>query len=291
MPVETIECQIVQGQLGRYLSGDPLPTEAVRELERHIGGCPICRAEVATRRATLHALLGVAPTPEASEANPLLDLLRQRSSSTETVPTHAVTPHLSEPAPSVETDTAPAPRRLFTKPILLSASLAIVLIVMNFLTDGPTDLLGPRADKPTATPKTTIITTAAATTADDRLFRAEWESFAVSDLADFDADLTDALPAWRWFGLDAWTEAPVPEAVEEAVEEPELDAIEAWEVFGISEQLLTEPDPAPAPVQATPTRPRVNRPAAARPQPTQPSARPTPPAPTEPQIRVYPPES
>ncbi len=291
MPVETIECQIVQGQLGRYLAGDALPSEAVRELERHIGGCSICQSEVATRRATLHALLGVAP--EVPEANPLLDLLRQRSSSTTTMPTHAVTPHLTEPAPPVETELTLAPRRLFTKPILLSAGLAVVLIAMNVLTKGPTDLLGPRANAIGPTPKTTLIAAPAVSTVDDRLFRAEWESFGAADLAEFDADLSDIMPAWRWLSLDVWSEAPAEGEVEEGLVEDatdavELDAAEAWEIFAVTETLLAEPAPAPAP-----TQPQTRRP---RPSTTRPAARPVeaaprPVTPTEPQIRIYPPES
>lgn len=289
MPVETIECQIVQGQLGRYLAGDLLTAEVVRELERHIGGCPICRTEVANRRATLHALLGVGP--EAPEANPLLDLLRQRSSSTSTMPTHAATPHLAEPA-SVETELTLAPRRLFTKPILLSAGLALVLIAMNTLTNSPTDVLGPRANTAVSTPKTTVIAPPVSTV-EDRLFRADWESFIVSDLAEFDADLSDAMPAWRWFALDTWLEVPADPDVEAGLVEVssdavDLDATDAPETTPVIEPPVVQSTPPPTPSATRRPRPSSSRPAA-RPRVTEPASQPV--APAENQIRVYPPES
>jgi len=307
MPVETIECQIVQGQLGRYLAGDSLPAETVRDMETHISGCPICRDEVARRRATLRTLLGNEPIPGMAEANPLLDLLRQRSSSTMTMPTHAVTPHLAEPAsatPSDKTpDVTPTPRRILSKPLILSGALAVVLIAMNTFVKSPTSFLGPRAASSStapaadSTPKTTLITSSAASTpdVDDRLFRADWELFAFADMIDFDVDLSDTLPAWRWLALDTWTEAPADDTLEESADEaalndqaePEMDAIEAWEVFAVAD-ILAAPAEVPtenvAPRRSNrprPSRPAVNREAAPRTTPTTPNN----------SIRVYEPES
>lgn len=298
MPVETIECQIVQGQLGRYLAGDALPSEAVREMEGHIARCPICRVEVAQRRATLQTLLGTSPTPDPAEANPLLDLIRQRTPSTSTAPTHAVTPHPADSAKfttSDETpDADPTPRRTFSKPLILSGALAVVLLAMNAFVKSPTDLLGPRAGQTApAQSKTTVITptAAAAPEISDRLFRAEWESFAVADLIEFDADLTDVMPAWRWLSLDIWSEEVLAdELVEEdptlAYEpEPELDAIEAWEMLGVTEMLaepVSAPKPAPAPRRTS--SPRRTAPRPVTPAPAEPTT-------PRPSIRVYPPES
>ena len=55
----------------------------------------------------LKKLAGTSPAPDLAEANPLLDLLRQRMSSTTTAPTHAVTPHLAEPASAAPSDKTP----------------------------------------------------------------------------------------------------------------------------------------------------------------------------------------
>lgn len=298
MPVETIECQIVQGQLGRYLAGDALPSEAVREMEGHIARCPICRVEVAQRRATLQTLLGTSPTPDPAEANPLLDLIRQRTPSTSTVPTHAVTPHLADSATSTTSDQTPdaasTPRRLFSKPLLLSGALAVVLLAMNAFVKSPTDLLGPRANQTApAQSKTTVITPALASAPEvsDRLFRAEWESFAVADLAEFDADLADIMPAWRWLSLDIWSEEILAEELIEEdptlgyESEPEMDVIEAWEMLGVTE-MLAEPVPAPQPAPAPrrTTSPRRTAPRQAAPTPAEPTT-------PRPSIRVYPPES
>lgn len=300
MPVETIECQIVQGQLGRYLAGDSLPAEVVRDMESHIAQCPICRTEVSQRRATLHSLLGTSPAPALAEANPLLDLIRQRTPSTTTMPTHAVTPHLAEPASATPSDKTPdavrTPRRTFSKPLILSGALAVVLIAMNTFVKSPTNLLGPRANEaaPASTPKTTLITPAAMTAPDasDRLFRAEWESLAFADLIEFDADLTDTLPAWGWMSVDTWTEAPSDELVDDTVlddqaepVEDELDAAEAWEIFAVAD-ILAAPAEAPKTASATPRRSN-------RPRPSRPASTPAQPAPTTPNnsVRIYPPES
>lgn len=297
MPVETIECQIVQGQLGRYLAGDSLSSEAVREMEGHIARCPICRVEVAQRRATLQTLLGIVPTPDTAEANPLLDLIRQRTPSTSTVPTHAVTPHLADSAGTTASDETPdvsqAPRRIFSKPLLLSGALAVVLLAMNAFVKSPTDLLGPRANQAApAQSKTTLIAPAVATAPElsDRLFRAEWESFAFADLLEFDADLTDVMPAWRWLSLDAWSEEiPVADLIEEdasiAVEsEADDEAIEAWEMLGVTEMLAEPVRSAPAPAPRRVSTPRRTAPRQAAPTPAEPTT-------PRSSIRVYPPES
>src|SRR5262249_35988238 len=90
MPVETIECQIVQAQLGRYLAGDSFHSDGLSDLEAHIAACPICRGEVAKRRATLQSLLGgEAPVKQPTE-DALVHMLREKATSRATVGDQAV---------------------------------------------------------------------------------------------------------------------------------------------------------------------------------------------------------
>ena len=63
MPVKNIECQIARGQIGRYLAGESLSDEALKQLEGHIVGCPECKGALMQRRESLQAMLDE-PAPE-----------------------------------------------------------------------------------------------------------------------------------------------------------------------------------------------------------------------------------
>jgi hypothetical protein len=44
MSVKNLECQIAKAQIGRYLAGDALSSEAVGQLEEHIAECDECQS-------------------------------------------------------------------------------------------------------------------------------------------------------------------------------------------------------------------------------------------------------
>ena len=64
-------CQPVRAQLDAYLSRE-LPDETIRELERHLGSCPQCAAELEARarlRTQLQTAVRATPVPGGLEAN------------------------------------------------------------------------------------------------------------------------------------------------------------------------------------------------------------------------------
>lgn len=132
MQAKTLECQLSQAQLGRYLAGEMLSPEAERQLEAHVSECPLCKNEVALRKQALQAAtsgFAVVQTTESNKVkNPksvrinLLDAARERKS-------------------------------LFTKPVVLSSALAIVLYAMSVFANNPSKVFGPRlSDKEAASP-------------------------------------------------------------------------------------------------------------------------------------------
>ena len=58
MAVQDFECQIARAQIGRYLQGDALSSEALDQLEDHIAECPGCKAVLTERRKALQEMLG-----------------------------------------------------------------------------------------------------------------------------------------------------------------------------------------------------------------------------------------
>ena len=135
MPVSDFECQIVRGQIGRYLDGGVLSPEALAGLEEHLAECPSCKATVVERRA---ALLDALAAPNRAVVsmpveNPLVAALRLRTAREDAPET-----------PSVEKEPSPkaAPRYAKTsaakgdlrKPLALATLLGVVLLGMSRLT-------------------------------------------------------------------------------------------------------------------------------------------------------------
>ncbi len=294
MPVETIECQIVQAQLGRYLSGESFSSEMVAQLEAHIANCPICRTEVAQRRASLQLLLGATGATQAASAPVndsahLIELLRKKDPSTKTASTtHAVVEQMESPA--VSSPKGPLGKQALTKPLLYAGALAIVLIGMSYLTKGPTSLFGDRAltagtaaatssaAKPTETaPVTTTISATAP--ADEPITESEWNDIGLDSWMPFDGDdsvtRADAY-AWGSSFSDETTaeETPVDEtpADENTTDESTPSTTTAqdttaltndgdqpatlkdWELFGMTEILASTPAPATPIIRHAPAK-------------------------------------
>src|SRR5450432_4217831 len=70
MQVQNIECQIARAQLGRYIAGDGMASEAVTQLEAHIAKCPDCKAIMQAKQKDLEAAVTAAsishPAPDAN---------------------------------------------------------------------------------------------------------------------------------------------------------------------------------------------------------------------------------
>lgn len=53
MATKTLECQLIQGQIGRYLNGERFSPSAIVQLEAHVSGCDDCSELVERRRQVL----------------------------------------------------------------------------------------------------------------------------------------------------------------------------------------------------------------------------------------------
>ena len=58
MPVDSIECQIAKGQIGRYLAGESFSPTGLQQLEEHVANCTSCKTLLAERRQALLKMLG-----------------------------------------------------------------------------------------------------------------------------------------------------------------------------------------------------------------------------------------
>lgn len=130
MPVSDFECQIARGQIGRYLDGGALSSQAMSGLEEHLAECPGCRDLVARRRA---ALVGDEAPNRAVVSlpveNPLVAALRAKA--------EAKDEPASEPTPAAKPRpryAKPEPKGGLGKPLALAALLAAVLLGMSRLT-------------------------------------------------------------------------------------------------------------------------------------------------------------
>lgn len=144
MPVQEFECQIARGQIGRYLNGEALSSEGLRQLGAHVAECSECKAFLDHRKAALQGMLGETAMPPREEVravvevNPSEALIAQiRARFVEEEPT----PLASAPI------AAKAVKPVLTKPIIYCGILGVVLVGMTYMTRNPSGLLGPRASQ------------------------------------------------------------------------------------------------------------------------------------------------
>ncbi len=155
MRVRNIECQLAQGQIRRYLNGDPLSDVAVEQLEDHLSECPDCTEFFQDCKQELiddkneseieEEVYAPAQTSASSEISAvprfLIDAIRQKRETLDRVvkpiATHAVVQDVREAKPSLNS---------YTKPLLYSIGLASVLIVMSTIMRDPSKVLGDRVE-------------------------------------------------------------------------------------------------------------------------------------------------
>lgn len=165
MSVKSIECQLIQAQMKRYLAGTDFPDELLDQLERHLKACPDCQAEAHRQREAL----GGAPA-EIAQA---VVAAQQKKSFLDRLKSKIVgqPPSLTQvPGIVSAPGKAPFPTSLFDvvrtpKNLVLSVSLAAVLVTMSTVMRSPSSLFGQRASSVIAEKPATGEDTKAAATA------------------------------------------------------------------------------------------------------------------------------
>lgn len=153
MPVQNLECQIHVVLMKRFLDGDELGPELQNQLEQHLKVCPSCRAILENEKTSIEEVLDGPATP----TNPVMAWMQNVMPGSKTRSGYAVTDaHSALMAPTTVHRPAPG-MAAFKNPqvLMLSAALAVVLILMSTVFRDPTRFLGPKA--------TTRATAAAAT--------------------------------------------------------------------------------------------------------------------------------
>lgn len=157
MPVKNFECHIARGQIGRYVGGESLSKEALRQLGLHVAECDDCRDHLERRKQALQAMVNGTLTPEATAptfkpsgslgaaaaAEALVEQIRRKTG--DGLPLQDAKPKLEpEPTPAPPEKKAKILPPLLGKPAMFSVALAAVLIAMGYISKNPSAILGSR---------------------------------------------------------------------------------------------------------------------------------------------------
>ncbi|MCW5940450.1 MAG: zf-HC2 domain-containing protein [Fimbriimonadaceae bacterium] len=146
MQVQSLECQLTQAQLKRYLAGQPMPEELLDQLERHLQSCPDCLGEAKRMRGQMGGGEAVA---DESKSSPMAAVMQQvRRAVERPTPATLLDPPGTDGMPPNLLEILKQPRNL-----VLSVALAIVLVLMSTVFRDPTGLLGARATAMAASEK------------------------------------------------------------------------------------------------------------------------------------------
>ncbi len=166
MQVASIECQIAQAQLRRYLTGEDMPTGVVNELETHLRNCPDCMSAAQTLRESLKGVLQSKitgkPLPQpVAQPKPQVRTQFLQQPEPQPVTQAVVQEREARPAdvfdqPDSDFKHKAPKKRSNTKTLLYSVGLAVILVLMSTVFKDPTALFGPKASSITPdTPKAT----------------------------------------------------------------------------------------------------------------------------------------
>ncbi len=163
MPVLDFECQLARSQISRYMGGEILSEQLLRQLSGHVGECPGCRLFLQERRDALRQMLGTDEAISKASEEPRAGYAVVNSKLKEFVETGASAPSKSKAEAllaQIQAATAKKPSEpskaavpavkasgllTFSKPALYSVGLAAVLIIMSYVVKSPHGLLGAKA--------------------------------------------------------------------------------------------------------------------------------------------------
>lgn len=142
MPVQSIECLLTQAQIKRYLAGAEFSDELLAPLEIHLKACPDCMAEANRQRELLggaplevaHAIVSGGSKP--SPFSKLKGLFASKAPPADPIPPVGENPY-KDPISALRSP----------KNLVMSAALAVVLVLMSTSMRNPTSMLGPRASE------------------------------------------------------------------------------------------------------------------------------------------------
>lgn len=139
MSLKSLECKLAQGQLSRFLSGEGISTEMIRQLEGHIEECEDCRTLIAERKRALEQVVVSARAVVEVEVEDDEEIVVDKATPKATAK-NARTPRFDLLTRKL-TERA-ADSKGFKKPVVLSSALAVLLVAMSYIAKDPTSLLG-----------------------------------------------------------------------------------------------------------------------------------------------------
>jgi hypothetical protein len=151
MPTKNIECQLAQGQIGRYLSGERFSPQAIKQLESHVADCEECSALVTRRRQALMNMVGEGATRAAVMAPKKEEADQSAAGAQERLISALSEARIEESTPSPretpehEKKIGFLAKKLSSKPLLYGAGLAAVLLAMSYFSRGALKTFGSTA--------------------------------------------------------------------------------------------------------------------------------------------------
>ena len=133
MTTKNVECQLAQGQIGRYLGGDRFSPDAMKHLEAHITECDECMAMVTEKRHDLMERLGSVPTRAVVEID------------TSKSGRERLTEEIAKKSGAMAKAKDSLLKAMLPKPVLYAGLLAIVLMGMSYMSRGALKRFGPTA--------------------------------------------------------------------------------------------------------------------------------------------------
>lgn len=160
MPVKNVECQLAEMQIGRFVSGETLSSEAIKQLDAHLASCKHCSEVLKDRRQALKSMLhqGYAAVttdlPTARKEHLLIKALAEKATTDKFTPPRR-TP--VEASPEAEPRKGWNPASILSqtndkngsvkKTLIYSVALGIVLFAMGYLSHGQNNLFGGSAEQ------------------------------------------------------------------------------------------------------------------------------------------------
>jgi len=163
MPVKNVECQLAEMQIGRFVSGESLSAEAVRQLDAHLTTCDNCTRVLNDRRQALKSMLkqGYAAVttdfPTAKKENLLIKALVEKATTNTSTPPRRTSVEASPERAAPKSQWNPASALglagsdnkavSLKKALIYSAALGVVLFGMGYMSHGQNSLLGDSAEQ------------------------------------------------------------------------------------------------------------------------------------------------
>jgi hypothetical protein len=161
MQVKNVECKLAEMQIGRFVSGEALSAEAVRQLDEHLSVCAACSQVLSDRKHALQSMLSqgfaavTTDLPPEDKENLLIKALVDKAATSPSTPRRTTVEACPDGAMHKPIWNMLGPRKpsddpkaiSLRKALIYSGVLGVVLFAMGYLSHSQDSLLGSSAEQ------------------------------------------------------------------------------------------------------------------------------------------------